>query len=376
MEENKAGQFLERYREIEEWALNTLNVHEMKDLEQMPKYKNLRSNLAFCRVLRNLLSHYDWSKSGNDMLIVTEQALRQVDNLYYALNPLNLMRIALRVGQVFAPAPADSVMAAVKVMARNGYSYVPIVENHQIVGVFSAKTLMRVVAERGGASIDDNLKFNQITDYIASFVGQTKQTVVQENNKYTKNIDYLFVQESKDFLHDLLCRIVGEKAGQIDSIGDILDGIKAVQRIHSAEDARLAYNAAFLHGGQRILQIPWADEIKRLCHAMNSAGELAVIQHRFIRIRNQDQLAFPMCCGNHPASECISDLHGGVTQRTGRAANQQRILCGQAETFKKRPPCREVGFRHSAQRFPRQIAVHSEDNSLRQKNIFGITPVE
>ncbi len=167
MEENKAGQFLERYREIEEWALNTLNVHEMKDLEQMPKYKNLRSNLAFCRVLRNLLSHYDWSKSGNDMLIVTEQALRQVDNLYYALNPLTLMRIALRVGQVFAPAPTDSVMAAVKVMARNGYSYVPIVENHQIVGVFSAKTLMRIVAERGGASIDDNLKFNQITDYIA-----------------------------------------------------------------------------------------------------------------------------------------------------------------------------------------------------------------
>lgn len=167
MEENKAGQFLERYREIEEWALNTLNVHEMKDLEQMPKYKNLRSNLAFCRVLRNLLSHYDWSKSGNDMLIVTEQALRQVDNLYYALNPLNLMRIALRVGQVFAPAPTDSVMAAVKVMVRNGYSYVPIVENHQIVGVFSAKTLMRIVAERGGASIDDNLKFNQITDYIA-----------------------------------------------------------------------------------------------------------------------------------------------------------------------------------------------------------------
>lgn len=167
MEENKAGQFLERYREIEEWALNTLNVHEMKDLEQMPKYKNLRSNLAFCRVLRNLLSHYDWSKSGNDMLIVTEQALRQVDNLYYALNPLTLMRIALRVGQVFAPAPTDSVMAAVKVMARNGYSYVPIVENHQIVGVFSAKTLMRIVAECGGASIDDNLKFNQITDYIA-----------------------------------------------------------------------------------------------------------------------------------------------------------------------------------------------------------------
>ena len=41
---------------------------------------------------------------------------------------------------------------------------------------------------------------DKITDYIASFVGQTKHTVVEENNKYTKNIDYLFVQESKDYV--------------------------------------------------------------------------------------------------------------------------------------------------------------------------------
>ena len=55
--ENKAGQFLERYRETEEWVLNNLKVADMKDLEQMPQYKGIRSNLAFCRMLRNLLSH-------------------------------------------------------------------------------------------------------------------------------------------------------------------------------------------------------------------------------------------------------------------------------------------------------------------------------
>lgn len=32
--ENKDQQFLECYREIEEWVLNNLNVVEMKDLEQ------------------------------------------------------------------------------------------------------------------------------------------------------------------------------------------------------------------------------------------------------------------------------------------------------------------------------------------------------
>lgn len=164
--ENKAEQFLEKYREIEEWVLNNLNVSEMKDLEQLPKYKSLRSSLAFCRLLRNLLSHYDWSKAGNDMIIVTDQAVRQVNNLYYALNPVTLMRVAIRAGQIFAPSPEDSVMAAVKVMQRNDYSYIPIVENHRIVGVFSTKTIMRLVADNNGNSFSDSLKFKEISDYI------------------------------------------------------------------------------------------------------------------------------------------------------------------------------------------------------------------
>lgn len=164
--ENKAGQFLERYREIEEWALNNLNVTEMKELEQMPQYKSLRSNLAFCRVLRNLLSHYDWSKAGNDLVIVTDQAIRQVNNLYYSLNPVTLMRVAIRAGQIFAPAPSDSVLAAVKVMQRNDYSYIPIVENHRIVGVFSTKTIMRLVAEKSSLAFSESLTFKDIMDYI------------------------------------------------------------------------------------------------------------------------------------------------------------------------------------------------------------------
>ncbi len=167
MEENKAGQFLERYREIEAWVLDNLNVSDMKELETMPRYKSLRSNLAFCRLLRNLLSHYDWSKAGADLVIVTDQAVRQVNNLYYSLNPLTLMRLAIRAGQIFAPAPSDSVMTAVKLMDRNDYSYIPIVEDHQIVGVFSTKTLMRIVAERGADALGENLTFRDIMPYIA-----------------------------------------------------------------------------------------------------------------------------------------------------------------------------------------------------------------
>lgn len=208
--ENKAGQFLERYREIEEWVLNNLNVSEMKDLEQMPQYKNVRSNLAFCRMLRNLLSHYDWSKAGNDMIVVTEQAVRQVNNLYYSLNPVTLMRVAIRSGQIFAPSPDDSVMAAVKVMARNDYSYIPIVENHRIVGVFSTKTILRITAENGTLIVSDDLKFRDIEKFTRleqephahygfvhpNMIMEDVSEMFQRSKKRRVRLDVLFITDS------------------------------------------------------------------------------------------------------------------------------------------------------------------------------------
>lgn len=210
MMENKAQQFLERYREIEEWVLNNLNVVEMKDLEQMPQYKSLRSNLSFCRILRNLLSHYDWSKAGNDMVIVTDQALRQVNNLYYSLNPVTLMRIAIRAGQIFAPMSTDSVLNAIKVMHRNDYSYIPIVDNHRIVGVFSIKTLLRIAAEDKIQELTDSLTFLDILDFIRisenpenqySFI-DTNTTVedasemFQRSKRRKKKLDVLFITDN------------------------------------------------------------------------------------------------------------------------------------------------------------------------------------
>ena len=192
MMENKAQQFLERYREIEEWVLNNLNVVEMKDLEQMPQYKSLRSNLSFCRIIRNLLSHYDWSKAGNDMIVVTDQAVRQVNNLYYSLNPITLMRIAIRAGQIFAPASTDSVLNAIKVMHRNDYSYIPIVDNHRIIGVFSIKTLLQIVAEDKIQDLTDRLTFQDILDFIRITENPENQYAFINPNTSVEDASWLF----------------------------------------------------------------------------------------------------------------------------------------------------------------------------------------
>ncbi len=166
MLENRAYQFLERYREIEEWVADNLNIQDMRELEQIPRYHNIRSNLAFCRTLRNLLSHRDWSKGGQDLVVVTDAALKQVNTLYYSLNPQTLMRLAIPKNRIFSPSWHDSVLSAMKVMVHNDYSYVPVMDGYSVEGVFSAKVVMRYLSEESKPSIGEQLTFQELKPYL------------------------------------------------------------------------------------------------------------------------------------------------------------------------------------------------------------------
>ncbi|MCR4965518.1 MAG: CBS domain-containing protein [Bacteroidales bacterium] len=166
--ENKASEFFERYREIEEWVADHLNVREMKDLEKDPRFQNIRSNLIFCRKLRNLISHSDCSKGGQDLFVVTDAALKQVNALYYALNPHTLMRVAIPKSRIFGPGLSNSVLSTMKTMIRNDYSYVPIVEGANVIGVFSARVIMRYLSEHPSEAITEAMTFKDIQSYLSS----------------------------------------------------------------------------------------------------------------------------------------------------------------------------------------------------------------
>lgn len=164
--DNKAEKFLERYRETEEWVINNLNIAEIKELESISKYKSLKSRLTFCRNLRNLLSHQDWSKGGEDLIIVTDQAVKMVNSIYYTLNPFTLKRVAIPMNRIFSASFSDSVLKTMQVMNDNDYSFVPILENGIVKGVFSAKALMKFISENSNKYNLDSLIFNQIKNYI------------------------------------------------------------------------------------------------------------------------------------------------------------------------------------------------------------------
>lgn len=198
--ENRAYQFLERYREIEEWVSDNLNIQDMKELEQLSRYHSIRSNLAFCRTLRNLLSHRDWSKGGQDLVVVTDAALKQVNTLYYSLNPQTLMRLAIPKSRIFAPAWRDSVFSAMKVMVHNDYSYVPIMDGAAVEGVFSAKVVVCYLSEQPENAITEQLTFQDIKSYVLGQQAQWRKFDFISSDATLEDASRKF-QASRDRLH-------------------------------------------------------------------------------------------------------------------------------------------------------------------------------
>ena len=95
-------------------------------------------------------------------------------------------------------------------MQRNDYSYIPIVDNHRIVGVFSIKTLLRIAAEDKIQELTDSLTFLDILDFIRisenpenqySFI-DTNTTVedasemFQRSKRRKKKLDVLFITDN------------------------------------------------------------------------------------------------------------------------------------------------------------------------------------
>ena len=87
----------------------------------------------------------------------------------------------------------------------------------------------------------------------------------------------------KNGIHDILCREITEKARQVNPVGDILDGVEAIEGEYTAQYAGVAHDASLFHGGERVLQEAWADEIEGFGDAVDLAGEPAIVQHSFVR---------------------------------------------------------------------------------------------
>lgn len=105
-------------------------------------YRNIKDELDYCREVRNFLQH---NELVNDdyAIIPSEGMVQTMRNILSRVAEIpKAIHICTKTRQLYSVSLQDRIRPAMRTMARNSYTHVPILQDGRVVGVFSENTLV------------------------------------------------------------------------------------------------------------------------------------------------------------------------------------------------------------------------------------------
>ena len=167
---NKTEEFLDLYKQLEAAAIERYGYPEdgraVMNLERRPEFKRIKSELGYCREVRNLLQHKP-KVSGSFAVLPSDGMLSLLrDTLGRVENPPLAKDIAVPISSVFCKTMDDPVKPAMAEMQRRVFSHIPILEKGVVVGVFSENTVLTCLLDGKIAGIGENTRFSDLRAYL------------------------------------------------------------------------------------------------------------------------------------------------------------------------------------------------------------------
>lgn len=211
---SKTEVFLDTYKKLETAVSTRFDLDNSESavsfLERRPEYRAIKSDLAFCREVRNLLAHNPKIQNryavepSDEMIALLEQTAQRVKN------PQKAKHIWVPRDRVFSRTMEDFVRPAMVEMNEHIYTHTPIMKNGVVIGVFSENTLLSCLIDHETVRIDNHLRFSDIQKYLPMerhraesfrFIGQDTlvseiQDLFAEADKKNDRIGLLFVTHS------------------------------------------------------------------------------------------------------------------------------------------------------------------------------------
>ena len=169
MSASKNEQYLDKFRKLEEHIRQEYNLQASDSaincLRNQPEFMSIRTELDYCRDVRNLLSHRP--KIDDKFSVeVTDAMLTLLDDVSErVMHPKKVSDVFIPRERVLVASTDENVLVKMKEMANNNYTHIPVIEDGKVVGVFSENALLRILTNSEKAVIEDGLTFAGIRDY-------------------------------------------------------------------------------------------------------------------------------------------------------------------------------------------------------------------
>ncbi len=172
-ETDRADEFLNAYRELEETLNAKYNVDEKKFGSPIVRFmsekesKPYRENLDICREIRNFLSHH--SEVNGERIIQPSQAM--ISFLGEVTDFIKQPPLAIEVSTLFADilktTLSQKAQTVMKKMERQGFSHVPVIDGGECIGVFSVSTVFTYSLENGMTSLRDDMLISDFGEMLS-----------------------------------------------------------------------------------------------------------------------------------------------------------------------------------------------------------------
>jgi len=167
-----ADEFLELYKQLESAIKERFPQMEGSAVPWLAgrrEFRQLSSELDYCREVRNLLSHRPRPGRGrNDFAVCPSEPMLQLlrDVIRAVENPPLVTGAMTPKGKLLAASMNDRVRPVMEKMSERAYTYVPILANGSVVGVFSASSLVAYLAREDKVEIGPDTRFADLADYL------------------------------------------------------------------------------------------------------------------------------------------------------------------------------------------------------------------
>lgn len=150
---NNSEQFIEKYKELENIAVSKYgNVIDNKhgavaQLEEMPLFYSIKSELKYIRELRNFFQHN--KKIADDYPVqATDNLLLLIDSIIDKVkNPEMVYNKSIKFSNICYAGKDDLIYDYMLKMKENVYTHIPILDNKVVIGVFSENSLLGALTE-------------------------------------------------------------------------------------------------------------------------------------------------------------------------------------------------------------------------------------
>ena len=166
----RTDEFMDLYRNLETIAAKEYSLRAdgsvVSQLERRSEFQDIRTELSYCRDVRNLLTHrpkIDGAyavEPSEEMLALLRKLIRYIEK------PLRARDIAVPLRKVLCKTKHDRVLPTMREMKERGFAHVPILGGDVIQGVFSEHTLLTYLVDEQCVCIDAEMTFADIWQYL------------------------------------------------------------------------------------------------------------------------------------------------------------------------------------------------------------------